>query len=95
MAKTTYIVQSAAANMPSSCRGTYRRVAVLEISPDDLPESETRPRMISAHARGVVRVVETWERCNVGSTSRCAYERAWTEAEEMAAELNAEIGGAI
>jgi hypothetical protein len=26
-----YIVQTAAASMPSSCWGTYRRVAVLEV----------------------------------------------------------------
>jgi hypothetical protein len=79
-----YIVQSAAACMPSSCRGTYRRVAVLEVE-DDVE----RAAMISPRARGVIRVVRTWERRNVGRTSRCAYAIALAEAEALAAELGA------
>lgn len=80
--QTEYVVKTAAAAMPSSCWGTYRRVAVLEI------EAGTTPAMISTHARGVVRVVQTWEKRHVGRTSRCAYERALAEAEAMAARLN-------
>lgn len=82
----SYIVQTAAAAMPSSCWGTYRRVAVLEVE-----DGVDRAAMISARARGVIRVVATWERCNVGRTSRCAYERALSEAREMAAELTAAV----
>jgi len=44
--------------------------------------------MISTHARGVVDVVETWERLNVGKTDRCAYARALAEAEALAAKIN-------
>lgn len=78
-----YVVKCSAAPMPSSCWGTYRRVAVLEIDADVVAEHGF-PRMISTHARGVLRVVETWERLNVGTTERCAYERALVEAENLA-----------
>lgn len=78
-----YIVQTAAACMPNSCWGTYRRVALLEVK--DGVESVA---MISSRARGVVRVVQTWERLNVGKTERCAYERALTEANARASKYN-------
>ena len=45
--------------------------------------------MISRRARGVVRVVATWERCNVGKTDRCAFSKARAEARALAAQLNA------
>lgn len=78
-----FIVQDAAAPMPSSCKGHYRRVAVLEVQDGLLYVS-----MISPRARGCVRVVATWERLNVGSTERCAYRRALAEAQAMADRLN-------
>lgn len=80
-----YIVKTSAANMPGTCWGVYRRVAVLEVEP-----GVATVAMISSHASGVVRVVETWERLNVGHTKRCAYQRALTEAEALAAKLNAD-----
>jgi hypothetical protein len=83
IAPTHYIVQTAAAPMPSSCWGVYRRVAVLEVE-----AGVTRASMISTHARGVRRVVQTWERLNVGHTARCAYARALAAAERLAAEYN-------
>lgn len=79
-----FIVQTAAAAMPGSCWGVYRRVAVLEVE-----RGISRVSSISAHARGCVRVVATWERLNVGHTERCAYRRALAEAERLAATLNA------
>jgi hypothetical protein len=81
-----FIVQTAAACMPNSCWGRYGRVAVLELEP-----GATSAAMISERARGVRRVVETWERLNIGTTDRCAFARALTEAEAMAAKLNAEV----
>ena len=41
---THFIVKTAAACMPASCWGQYRRVAVLEV------EVGTEPKMISARA---------------------------------------------
>lgn len=80
---TEYIVMTAAAYMPSSCWGRYGRVAVLEV------EAGTKPRMISERARGVIRVVATWERQHVGKTERCAFMRSKAEAEALAAKMNA------
>ncbi len=68
--------------------GSYRRVAVLEIDPSTCPPEG--PRMISDRARGVVRVVETWERLYSGRTERCAFSRAMREAQALADRLNAE-----
>jgi len=83
-APSSYIVQTAAAPMPNSCWGVYRRVAVLEVEP-----GVDHVAMISDRARGVRRVVRTWEARNVGTTPRCAYERALAEAESLAEHLTA------
>jgi hypothetical protein len=79
---TTFIVLDKAAKMPGNCWGRYRRVAVLEVQPG------ATPAMISARARGVIRVVATWEKLNVGLTERCAFERALSEAHDLARQLN-------
>jgi hypothetical protein len=79
-----FIVQTAAASMPSSCKGRYRRVAILEV--EDAYANGVR--MISTRAKGVIRVVQTWEKLNVGTTERGAYQRALREAETQCAQLN-------
>ena len=70
--------------MPASCKGHYRRCAVLEV--DDGIDAVS---MISIRARGVRRVVRTWERRHAGKTRRCAFQRALAEARALAAALNA------
>ena len=80
-----FIVQTATAQMPSSCKGTYRRIGVLEVA-----DGVERASMISPRAKDVIRVVDTWESLNVGITERCAYRRALKDAEAMAEKLNAE-----
>jgi len=67
---TEFIVKTATAKMPTSVKHPYARVAVLEI------EHGAQPKMISDRARGVVRVVRTWEKLSVGKTERCAFRRA-------------------
>jgi hypothetical protein len=81
---THFVVKVSAANMPGTCWGTYKRIAVLECE-----HWQDEPKMISTHARGVVRIVETWERLNVGITERCAFRRALADAEDMCRHLNA------
>ncbi len=81
----THIVMTASAHMPSSCKGTYRRVAVVEVADPANP-----PKMISERAKGVVKIVRIWERLNVGKTTKCAYAVAFAEANALAAELNRE-----
>lgn len=82
--RTKYIVKTAAACMPSSCWGTYRRVAVLEIEAD-----RSDVAMISGRARGVVSVVATWERQHCGTTDRDAYSRAVRAARDLVETLTA------
>ena len=77
-----FVVMSSAAQMPASCWGRYRRVAVIETNGHDWP------KQINPRHRTVVRVVSTWEACNVGKTPRCAYERAMRDAQAMADKLN-------
>ena len=84
-AATKFVVVSSAACMPNSCWGTYKRVGVLEVAAD----VDERRLTIDVRRKGVVRVVSTWEKLNVGHTARCAYQRALAEAREMAASLNA------
>jgi hypothetical protein len=91
-----FVVMEASACMPGSVRAPYRRVAIVELDPGT---TET-PKMISEHARGVRRIVCSWERCHAGkrhsrgirSTRRNAYERALAEAEEWCEDLNGEWG---
>lgn len=79
----SYIVMAASEKMPLSCWGRYGKVAVVELDAG----FEGRPAMISEHARGVKRIVKEWRKLNVGSTARCAFERAKADAHELIATL--------
>ena len=79
---TEFIVMTSSAKMPANCWGRYRNVALVEV------EAGTWPKMISAHARGVVRIVEHYGPQFVGKTQRCAYMRVYEEAAARAEELN-------
>jgi hypothetical protein len=78
---TPYIVMSSAAKMPSSCRGRYRRIAVIETT------DGVAPGLISERPRNVVRIVRVWERCHAGGP-RSAAARALASARALAASLN-------
>lgn len=79
-----YIVMTAKACMPSSCKfGDYRRVAVVECN----PEVEQAPKQIHPRHKAVARIVATWERLNVGRTTRDAFSRALRAAHDLVAEL--------
>jgi len=79
-----YVIVVSAAHMPAKCWGRYQRVGVLEVVSPDHGER------IDDRAEGVIRVVRTWERCSVGSTARCAADRAYAEAQALVAELRRE-----
>lgn len=64
--------------------GKYARIAVLEVE-----NGVEEVKMISSRARGVIRIVETWERVHVGATSACAFQRALNAAKDICAQLNA------
>lgn len=77
-----FTVLTASARTGATFYGQYRRVAVVELTAPD-----AQPRMISTRARGVKRIVRTWERLSVGKTARCAYRRALADAGNLAAAL--------
>ena len=94
MADTSFMIMEASAQMPGSCWGMYKRIAVVEVAV--VEGSPVTPKMISNRARGLVRIVETWEKLNVGDVARqggvgrCAYSRAMVEAQARLAECVAE-----
>lgn len=83
---STWIVMTSSAQMPSSCKGTYRRVALVKLAQDYTARGQL-PKMISTHARGVLEVVDLGN-FSVGKTERCAYARAVKLAELQALQLN-------
>jgi hypothetical protein len=86
------IVMEASSTPSANCWGRYKRVAVVIIDTDELrANGRELPSSISKRSIGVVRIVQTWENCNVGTSERCAYRRALAEAEELAKMVNAEL----
>lgn len=78
-----FVVLDMTAKMPSSCRGRYRRVGVVE-----LIDPNGGARMLSERDRNVARVVETWERLHAGRTMRSVYQQALASATALAERLN-------
>ena len=81
-----WIVMTSSAKMPANCWGIYRRVALVKLS-QEYTARDFEPAMISARARGVLRVIDLGNHF-VGKTERCAYERALALADARAVELN-------
>lgn len=81
-----YIVMVRSAKMPTSVKAPYKRVGVVELTPG----FEGEPTMLAERARGVARIVETWERLSARGKNT-AYTRALAEAEALAAKLNTEV----
>ena len=79
---TEFVTKVSVALMPGMCHGDYVHVAVLEV------EKGTVPTMISERALGVKSIAWCCERCNVGTTDKCASERVIAEAEELKNDLN-------
>jgi hypothetical protein len=84
-----HIVMEASAQVPSSWKWQrpMRKVAVVELT-DEYAASGERPKMISDRAKGVAKIVEVWDRLNVGKTDKCAYRVTLKEAQELAMRLN-------
>ena len=88
-----WIVMTSSAKMPSSCWGKYYNVALVHIN-QEYTAKGLRPKMISDRARGVSKLstmrsaVIEMGRHHVGTTYRCAYNRAMTEAAKRAHRLN-------
>lgn len=85
MSKPRYKIMVRRAKMPGSCYGpqNYHKIGVVELG----PEWDGTAREISDRTKGVVRVVETWDRLYKGKTEKCAFGRALAEAEALIAQL--------
>jgi hypothetical protein len=84
----TAIVMTACAKMPNSCWGRYRRVVVVDVEYWRAWHRKDHPKMISTHAKGVLRIVRDLGKHNEGKTAACAYERALVEAQKIADAYN-------
>ena len=86
MSKAQYIIMTARTRMPGNCFGSgyYHKVAVVRLSPD----FEGVPKMISERARGVEEIVYFQDRLYKGSTQRCAFAKALSEAKALCSSLN-------
>jgi hypothetical protein len=82
-----HIVMTASAKMPSSCKGRYGKVAVVQLTQEYTAQGK-RPKMISDRARGVLRIVWQSAPQNMGRTPKCGFQRALAEAQRYAEELN-------
>lgn len=74
---------------------TSQTCSARQPEPHRQPTGQRRPRMLSAQARGVVRIVATWERCHAGRGVRDAASQARRAAETMAVRLNLEIEASL
>ena len=81
----TYRIMTRTTRMPASCRGNYKKAALVELEPG----FEGEPAMISTRARGVARIVELRDCLYAGKTRRCALEQALEELRARKAELEA------
>ena len=82
------IVVTKSASMPSSCRGNYRKVAVVDVPYWLAWDKNWQPREISERCKDILRVIRNYGPQSVGKTERCAYQQAIKAATALAAEYN-------
>lgn len=82
---TELVIRVSAACMPRRCWGRYVNVALLEVEPG------VRPTAIDTRRRGVLRIIERIDRCNVGSTPRAASARAIASLRKHARSLGRDV----
>lgn len=88
-----YILIDKCAKMPATCRGKYRRIAIVELDQAYLvtsrlagwPDPDLR---IDSRDKRIKNIVHVWDRLHVGSTDRCEYARTLATARAMLDELN-------
>ena len=85
-AHSRFRVMVSAATPSASCWGNYGNVAVVECEPN-----APTPKMISTHARGVVRIIDHKRNLHVGAGVSSAFVRALNEAKEKAEKLNGAV----
>ena len=85
----TWIVMTSSAQMPASCKGRYRYIGLVRLTPDYAANGQF-PLMISDRAKGVAQV-ERLGPYHVGQTERGAYQKALKEAYQLANRRNREM----
>lgn len=85
---TDFVVKTSTAKMPAGCWGRYHHVALVEME-----AGAPFPKMISTHAKGVVRIVLKTSRLHVGSTMKSEYRQILREYEMIADKLNVILDG--
>jgi len=83
-----HIVMDACAPSRGKWQHPRRKVAVVQLT-QEYTAKNWRPKMISDRARGVLRIIATWNNLYVGKTDKCEYAVRLKAAEELAARLNA------
>jgi hypothetical protein len=82
----TAIVYTASASMPSSCKGHYRIVRVIDVPYWLANQKGWRPHAVTS--KDVLRIIRDLGPQSVGKTDRCAYAKAIKRAEALAYEYN-------
>jgi len=83
-----WIVMTAAAHMPSSCRGNYRKIALVEVK--DIKEM---PFRIDSRDSRILQIIQMGNH-HFGKTARCAYQRELAAAKARCDELNSQLENA-
>lgn len=82
-----WIVMTASAHMPQSCKGRYRKIALVELKSSWDARPYNQPKAIDSRNSKIARIIQMGNH-SVGKTERCAYARVLKEAERRASELN-------
>lgn len=85
MINTEWILKTSSAKMPSSCRGIYKKLAIMEV------EKGYEPPSISLRHKQVKQIFKLWEPLFQGKTEKSEYFRYKKKAEELVAKLNAGV----
>ena len=83
----TAIVVSKSASMPSSCRGIYRKIYVVDVD-YWMTWNGWEPPQVRDGAKHVRRIIWDSGGQSVGKTARCAFQRALARGHEIAAAWN-------
>lgn len=76
-----FIVMTAAAKMPSKCKGRYGKIAVVETSGQ-------MPKQMHPKHKSVKRIIEVWDRRHIGKTERSEFQKCLKEANDLCETLN-------
>ena len=79
-----WIVMTSSAQMPASCKGRYRKVALVQLTEGGANDYDKgwRPARIDDRIKGIARIQQLGP-YHVGTTDRGAYQKALAEANQL------------